>query len=329
MVLRVSRAAGAVAALLLLGAGGAQARPAGGVEWAFVAVRGADRLVAIDPEAGRIVARLRIAEGPDHVAVSRDRRLVLVSSPTVGAVTLVDALRARVAHVFRGLGRPERVAFSPDSRFAYVVEARYGTLAVLELAPRRLATRVWVGRGVHDLAVRPDGRRVWVTREAWTQRSPSVVDTTRPNRARVIGRAGGRGIRDVEFTHDGLRVWATYWRSGIVGRIRAYQRLGSLQLHQDVGSVVHRMHVSADGTPWVADARHGAALGLSPHSGRVRQRIAGCPAARDVAVGPGRGRVVVACAARDFVVVFDPVTTTARRFVVGPNPSGTAVAFVP
>lgn len=323
------RAAAAAAALALLATGGAQARPAGGVEWAYVAVRGADGVVAVDLEAGRVVARVRVARAPGDVAASRDGRLVLVSSPAGGAVSLLAASSARVVHVFRGLGRPVAVVFAPDARFAYVVEARHGTVAVLDVRARRLATRVWVGRGLHDLAVRPDGRRVWVTREAWTARSPSVLDTSRPAHARVIGRAGGRGIRDAAFTRDGLRVWATYWRSPVVGRIRAYQRLGSLQLHQDVGAIVHGAHVDAAGSPWVVARTGDAALGLSSRSGRVRRRIGGCPGPHDVASGPGRGRVAVACAATDFIVVFDPVTRTTRRVTVGASPRGLAVAFVP
>lgn len=307
----------------------AAAQVSGGSEWAFVAVTGADQVAAIDLERGRVGARLRIA-GPENVAVSRDRRFVLVTSPRANTASLIVGAAFRVTHVFRELGGPGDVEFAPNGRFAYVVEVRHGTVAVLDLRSRRVVNRVWVGRGLHDLAVRPDGHRLWITRERWTRRSPSVLDTSDLPHARVVGRAGGRSIRDGAFTRDGLRVWVTYWGSGIVGEIRAYSRLGSLRSQDVVGSLVHRIELDLLDRVWVADPARGAALRLRRTSGRPpAERLAGCPGAHDIAIGPGRGRVVVACAAADFVLVFDPTTGATTRVHVGAAPRGAAVAFLP
>jgi DNA-binding beta-propeller fold protein YncE len=303
-------------------------RASGGAEWAFVAVTGADHVAAVDLDRGRVGARIPI-RAPRSVATPPDRRVVLVTSAQANTATLIEGKSFRVLHVFRALGRPGDVEFAPDGRFAYVVEARYGTVAVLDVRARRLAARVWVGRGVHDLAVRPDGGRVWVTRERWTHRSPSVLDTSNPQRARVLGRAGGRHIRDAAFSTDGSRVWVTYWRSGIAGEIRAYSRLGSLRSQQTAGSLLHRTEVDVLDRVWMSDARRGTALTLRRKGGPPPERLAGCPGAHDVAVGPGRGRVVVACAAADFVLVLDPPSRRVSRVRVGAAPHGVAIAFLP
>jgi DNA-binding beta-propeller fold protein YncE len=303
-------------------------RASGGTEWAFVAVTGANYVAAVDLDRGRVAARFPI-RAPRCVATPLDRRVVLVTSAHANTATLIEGKSFRVVHVFRALGGPGDVEFDPGGRFAYVVEAGYGTVAVLDLRARRLATRVWVGRGLHDLAIRPDGGRLWVTRERWTHRSPSVLDTSSPRHARVLGRAGGRYIRDAAFSTDGSRVWVTYWRSGIVGEIRAYSRLGSLRSQQTIGSVLHRPEVDALDRVWVSDAARGTALTLRRRDGRPPERLAGCPGAHDVAVGPGRGRVVVACAAADFVLVLDPPSRRVSRVRVGPGPHGVAIAFLP
>jgi DNA-binding beta-propeller fold protein YncE len=309
-------------------ASAAAARVSGGSEWAFVAVTGSDYVAAVDLDRARVAARFPLP-APQSVAVSKDRRLVLVTSPRANTVTLIEGKALRVVHVFRALGGPGDVEFAPDGRFAYVVEARYGTVAVLDLRARRVVSRVWVGRGPHDLAVRPDGERLWVTRERWTHRSPSVLDTSSPRHARVLGRAGGRHIRDAAFVSNGSRVWVTYWASGIVSEIRAYSRLGSLRSQQTVGSVVHRTEVDDLDRVWVADRRRGSALALRRRGGRPAERLSPCPGAHDIAIGPGRGRVVVACAGADFVLVFDPPTRRITRVRVGDAPHGVAIAFLP
>jgi DNA-binding beta-propeller fold protein YncE len=306
----------------------AAAQATGGSEWAFVAVTGSDHLAAVDLDRARVAARFPVP-APQSVAVPKDRRLVLVTSPRANTATLIHAKALRVVHVFRALGGPADVEFAPDGRFAYVVEARHGTVAVLDIRARRVVSRVWIGRGPHDLAVRPDGKRVWVTRERWTHRSPSVLDTSSPRHARVLGRAGGRHIRDAAFSNDGSRVWVTYWRSGIVGEIRAYSRLGSLRSQQTPGALLHRTEVDELDRVWVSDARRGSALSLGRRNGPRPERLSPCPGAHDIAVGPGRGRVVVACAAGDFVLVFDPVTRRSTRVRVGESPHGVVIAFLP
>ena len=306
----------------------ATGRDSGGSEWALVTVTNAGHVAAVDLERGRVSGTIRIP-GPRNVSVSRNRRYALVTSPRAGKVSLVDALELRISHVFGGLGGPRDVEFAPDGRFAYVVEARYGTVAVLDLRARRLAGRVWIGRGVHDLAVRPDGARVWVTRERWTQRSPSVLASSDPRDTRVLGPAGGRHIRDAAFAPDGLRVWVTYWGSGLVGEIRAYSRLGSLRSQQLVASLVHRAEVDDLGRVWVTDPVQGRALSVERTRATRRSELSGCPGAHDVAVGPGRGRIVVACADADHVLVFDPTTRRSTRIQVGAGPHGVAVAFRP
>lgn len=311
----------------LVAAGAARA---GGGELAYVTVEDMDELVAVDPYSSTVTARLRVPHGPHNLAVSTDRRYLLVTSPPAGAVTLVDAFPpANVLKVFRGLRSPHDVELAPDGRYAYVTEERGGTVAVLSLTTRRIVRRVPVGAGPHDLAVRPDGRRVWVTHGPGS-RLITILRTDRPAQATVLGHVGSLPAHDIAFARNGLFVWVTYWGSGgLVGEIRAYERTGRLRLQQFVGTLVHHVEVDVGGRLWATDHASGRVLRLSRLNGRPVFGFGGCPGAHHVAIGPGHGYVAAACHDAGTLAIYDPETKRVARVPVGPGPHGVAIAFVP
>jgi len=318
----VLRALILVALALALGAGGTSARTSGGAEEAYVAVEDEDEVVAVMLDTGAVSARIRVATGPHNVAVTRDRRFLLVTSPPAGKVTLIDAFTHRVAKVFAGLRYPHDVEVSHDGRHAYVTEERAGRIAVLDLARRRLVRRIAVGPSPHDLAVSPSGRRLWVT----DRRGLAIIDA---RLGRVVGRGGSAGAHDIAYDRTGRFVWITYWNSGSVGKVRVYSRTGRLQLRRQIGDLVHHVQVDVFGRVWATDHVGGEVLRLSPRSARPAQRLGRCPGAHHVDVGPGRGRVVAACHDAGTILVWDPLTKRTSTIRVGAGPHGVAVAFVP
>ena len=315
----------ALAALLAV-VPAAAAHPAAGTELVLVAAEDDDRLVALLPETGRVVARLRVPDGPHNVAVARDLRTVAVTSPPAGRLTLVDAFRPRVVAVLAGFAYPHDVEFSPDGRWAYVTEEHAGRVAVVSVARRRVVARIAVGGPPHDLAVRGDGKRVWVTRGRAL--GIAILDPASPSHPRVVGNGGARGAHDIAFGADGLRVWVTYWDGGLVGQLHAYARTGSLRSQQLVGRLVHHVQVDARGRLWATDHHLGLLYRLS-RAGARAWAVGGCPGAHHVGVGAGRGRVAVACHDSGTVLVYDPVTRRTRSYAVGRGPHGAVVAFVP
>ena len=308
-------------ALALLTPASARTTSSGGAEEAFVSV-GASELVGVMLDTNRVVARIRLPPGAADVAVSSDRRYLLVTSPDAGAVTLVDAFHGRRLAVVRGLRRPLRAVFSNDRGRAYVSEAGAGTVAELDLPGRRIARHIVVGRDPGSLALSPDGRHLWVT----NRRGVAIVDT---RSGRVVGHGGAPRAGEVAFDRSGLFVWVTYRESAVIGKVRAYPRTGRLRLQQLVGGRIERLDVDGAGRVWATDPDRGAALRLSRWSGRTLERHGGCAGASDVAVGPGRGRVVVSCRATRELLVWDPAGRTATRVHVGGAPVGVAVALVP
>lgn len=276
-------------ALAVVVPGAAAARPEGGTLVAFAAAESEDRLIVVQPITGQIFARIRVPDGPHNVASSPNGRVVLVTSPPAGRVTLVDGRTYRVLKTLGGFAYPHDVEVSPDSRFAYVTDERRGQLVVLSLTARRIVHRVAVGAGPHDLAVSPNGRRVWITHgrhQTWI----THVDSSRPARARVLRRLGGVGApHDIAFAPDGRRVWVTYWQEAVVGAFAA--RSGRLVLRRPVGVLPH--HVAVDSSRvWISDHEGARGFVLSTRTGRVLRSFSTGPSPHHVAIEAGVAVVV-------------------------------------
>ena len=84
------RAVLAGVAVAVVAVAGASARPQGGAPLAYVAAEDEDRLVVVNLCTRAIVRRITVANGPHNVAASFDCRVVAVTSPSAGRVTIYD-----------------------------------------------------------------------------------------------------------------------------------------------------------------------------------------------------------------------------------------------
>ena len=311
--------------LLLAFVPAASATPAGGTPVAFVAAEDADRLVAVDLTTQRVVARVRVPDGPHNVAdaVIGLRPYVLVTSPPARAVTLVDARSLRIVKIFRGFESPHDVKVQGVR--AYITDEARGQLVVIGLRSRRILARVDVGEAAHDVAV---GDVAVVTHGgSETSLTLANVNLGRKRAARQV--AAGGSPHDVTKQPDTANVYVSYWGSGSVGAVDWGR--GRVLWRRSVGSVIH--HVQFDyfngNRLWATDNANGRAYLVSARNGRVLRTLAACPgSAHHVTLG-GTAWVAVACNSAGALAVFS--TRTGRRTLVpvGAGPHGVAVAVVP
>jgi hypothetical protein len=194
---------------MLVLAPASQARVQGGSPVALVTAETANQLVAVELPSGRVMRRIPMPADPENVETQISGLAVVVSA-RAGAVTLVDTRRLRVVRILRGFGSPHIAMLVPNRDLAYVTDDARGQLAVVDVKRRRVARKLFVGLGAHHLAISPDSRRCWVALGE-RARSIAVVDTTRPDRPRLIGHVNPRGAaHDVAFAPDGSHVWVTY-----------------------------------------------------------------------------------------------------------------------
>ena len=121
------------------------------------------------------------------------------------AATLTAGITAHTAGSRAANARPAAAA----SYIAYVALERAGQVAVLRDRPWRLASRLRVSAGPHNVAASPDGRYVAVS-------SPpadvvTIIDA-RQMRVRARVRVAGRP-HDVDFSGDGRLLWVTAERA--------------------------------------------------------------------------------------------------------------------
>jgi DNA-binding beta-propeller fold protein YncE len=289
---------------------------------AFTAAEREGMLVVVDVGRRRIVRRLPVGSGPHNVTASRDGRLVLVTSPPAGRVTLVDGRAVRRLAEFRGLAYPHDVKVHPGGRFAYVTERDRGAVVVLDLDRRRVAGRLSVGAQPHDIAIGPAGGRAWVTFDPGESRI-AVLDLSRPASPAVVARVAGRlgTPHDLTFAGPG-RVWVTYWGSGVVGLIAA--RSGLVLRRVAAGAEPHHLAVDAAGRRlWITDNVGGRAILLDPRSGRILRRASIGPQPHHVALRSGF--VVVASHAGGFLSVHTAAGRRVARIPAGRGLHGVAL----
>ena len=271
---------------------------------------------------GTVLARIPVPAGPHNLTASGDGRIVVVTSPPAGRITIIDGRRFRVLRVVGGFRSPHDVKLSPDGRTAYVNEGR-GTLTSSTLPTDACLRRLPAGAGAHDLA---GGDLTWVTHGP--RRTPLTLFSLAGPRLAASGTldAGG-AAHDAVFAPDTADVFVTYWESGTVARFRTGRKAPLWR--RSVGSVTH--HLAFDYYSgqrlWVSD-RAGRVLLLDARNGAVLQRFGGCAGPHHVAVTTAR-RAVAACNAAGTVAVFDDRAGLVRTVAVGRGPHGVAIAFVP
>jgi len=251
-----------------------------------------DRLFAVDLRAHSILRRIPLPAGAGDVAAGMFPydRFVLVSSPRAGRVTLVDAKRLRTVHVFMIGGHPSGIEVSPQGKYAYVADEQRGSVVLLNLTRRRIVGRFSVAAKPQGLAVTPDGRQLWVA----SRRSVTILDTTRPSQARVLGRIRAPGAEDVAFACGGRCVWVSYRSSGWLGSVDpSSHRLTFHRVRAGMRMVSGMQAGRAGRLLWVADRAGSRVRAVDARTGRVVRSypLAGGP----LRVANGiNGRIVIA-----------------------------------
>ncbi len=127
---------------------------------------------------GRFLPSIPVGIRPRGIAVSPDGNTVVVSNSGSASVSIIDANTSQVtATISLPAGSsPYGVAITPDDRRAYVANyVNPGSIFVIDLTTRTLATTISGGNQPIHVAISPDGSLVYVTNFAGN--TISVIDT--------------------------------------------------------------------------------------------------------------------------------------------------------
>ncbi|MFK0088057.1 cytochrome D1 [Pseudomonas sp. NPDC090755] len=208
---------------------------AGDDKQVFVSMPERGEVALIDTETFQRVANLGAGKQPLRLAMQPDQRLLWVgnnaSDPAESGVTVIDVPSRKAMKFFAtGAGHHE-IAFSADSRYAFVSNRDSGTLSVIDASEMRLVNTLKVGSHPLSVAYSPLSQAVYVT--DGRDGTISVVDARSHTLRHLI--EGQQGLGPMRFSKDG--------RFGI-----ALNTLESQALVVDASTdrLIHSLPVSAE-----------------------------------------------------------------------------------
>jgi len=219
----------------------------------LIADSSGNEILFVEPSTGTVLRRERISN-PYHLDFTPDGRLLVVASLRRGQVDIYAANGLSLLERIRAGNKPSHIAFSPDSRFAYVTIQGDGTVMAIDLQERRVAwlasvgpepagiiwhrgrlivgimgrdhfavlnpetrqieSTIRVGRGAHTIFAAPDGKTLWATSRVQSRIAAIDPDTLEVRRLHEI--PGGPDC--IAFAPDGA-VWATLRWAGRIARL--------------------------------------------------------------------------------------------------------------
>jgi YVTN family beta-propeller protein len=101
---------------------------------------------------------------------------LFVTNTKSDSVSIIDTATLEVTGtILLGRGKPNRIMFHPDGRFAWVIYDKSRDIGVIDVEARKLVKRVKIGGNPYNLSFTPDGRYVYVLDWASETSSDEVI----------------------------------------------------------------------------------------------------------------------------------------------------------
>ncbi|MGL6246141.1 YncE family protein [Pseudomonas sp.] len=201
----------------------------------FVSMPTADEVAVIDSEQFKMIDSVAAGNNPVRVALQPDERLLWVGNNAKTAeqsgVTVIDTRSLKpLKHLATGAGHHE-IAFSKDSRYAFVSNRDDGTLSIIDIASLTISKQLKTGSHPLSVAYSPLSQAVYVA--DGKDGTVTVVDTASLAVRRVIKMKQGLG--PMGFSADG--------RFGIALNTLENQ---AAVIDAATDSMIHELDVSAE-----------------------------------------------------------------------------------
>lgn len=201
----------------------------------FVSMPAAGEVAVIDSEQFKLLESVSAGSNPVRVALQPDERLLWVgnnaSTADESGVTVIDTRSLKpLTHLATGAGHHE-IAFSKDSRFAFVTNRDDGTLSIIDIASLTVSKQLKTGSHPLSVAYSPLSQAVYVA--DGQDGTVTVVDSASLAVRRVIKTKQGLG--PMGFSADG--------RFGIV--LNTLESRASV-IDAATDSLIHELDVSAE-----------------------------------------------------------------------------------
>jgi YVTN family beta-propeller protein len=208
----------------------------------YVPDSGGSAVIEIDQRTHRVVRKIAVGRQPQHVVPSYDLRTLWVTAELGNRLTALDArtgLRERSVDV----ADPYNLYFTPDGRFAVVIEERLERLRFSDPTTMRQARAIAVPcPGVDHADFSADGRTMLLSCEKGS--AMIVVDVASQRVVRRIGIPGHGSPQDVKLAPDGRTFYVSDLNAGGVWCIDARTLRITRFIRTAAGA--HGLYVSRD-----------------------------------------------------------------------------------
>jgi YVTN family beta-propeller protein len=226
------------------------ARPAEACPFAYmVGNNGTDSVVVIDTATNKVVGTVPVSM-PTGVAITPDGKQAYVTSERGEKVSVIDTATNNLVTTFFAL-LTRAIAIAPDGRRAYLANpnetAPPATVRVIDITknpPIEVAHVTLVAEGAADIAVTPDGSRVYVTNNIGN--AISVIETATNTLRDTVQVGNLTSPTSVAITPDGQRAYVTSGPKGVVVLDTASNTIEA-QIQLPAGSGSQAIAVTPDG----------------------------------------------------------------------------------
>jgi YVTN family beta-propeller protein len=201
-------------ALLLLPPAAAADGPAGKArQKLYVTNSEGDDVTVVDPVTNKVLGRIEVGRHPHGIAVPADQRFILVTieGTKPGQLVWIDPVTDKVTQRMDVGPAPNQLAVTPDGKFAYV-PASDGNYEVVDVAEKKIVTRIFTGGRPHNTLCSADGKRMYLAPMGSPKRV-TVVDTATHKKVGEI--AFSNVVRPIALAPDQKRLYAEV--DGLVG----------------------------------------------------------------------------------------------------------------
>jgi YVTN family beta-propeller protein len=223
-----------------------------GAPFAYVPNAGSDTVSIINTNRDQVMATIPVGSYPLTVAIHPLRHRVYITDAHGGTVSVINPGRT-VATIPVG-NLPLGIAVHPDGTRVYVnhfgqqdystcTSSCVGYISVIDVRTNQVMDTVQVGRNLYQVAVHPDGSRVYATNN--TDEIVHVLDASTLTELRTIP-VGGTQPQTIALNADGTRMYVANAASNSVAVIDAVA--DSFITAIPVGNNPVSLAVSPDGT---------------------------------------------------------------------------------
>jgi YVTN family beta-propeller protein len=164
-----------------------------------------------NPPGFTVEAEIAVQEGAvTGIVVSPDGTRLIVTHNGDDSVSLIDTRDREVAHRIVDIDEPFAVAVSDTGGRAYVstVSAAFDAILTFDMDANQVVAAHRVADSVTDLAVSPDGMRVYASRTALNGSNVAILDTVTGEEDAVgIAATAGTTAQCVRVSPDGRRLY--------------------------------------------------------------------------------------------------------------------------